>query len=105
MHNLFTVEVPNRHNDLSGVEFDNIFAQSLLIFEDLIELASFDKWHNEIKPRWGLEQVIHSYQEWMVTTEQNIFLELRVLDLVIFDEHIFPDYLDSEELLFLDQFS
>lgn len=55
MHNFLTVEVPNRHDDLCGVEFDNIFAQSLLILEDLIELTSFDEGHHEVKPSRGLE--------------------------------------------------
>lgn len=72
MHNSFRVEVANRHTDLSCVEADHVFTQSLLGFEYFVQLTTFNKRHDEVESVFWLEQVVHTYEEGVITTEQNI---------------------------------
>jgi len=84
---------------LRAVEPDSIFAEALLTLEDLIELSTLDKRHYEVKPQLRLEQEVHAHQERVVSSEENIFLQESTLYLIMFNEHILPNGLDSVELL------
>jgi hypothetical protein len=99
------MKISDSHNDLSCIELDNIFWESLLALEDLVELSSSDEGHNKVETELRLEQIIHAHKEGVIATEQNIFLELSIIDLVILEENIFSDRLYGIKLLILLQFS
>lgn len=94
MCNSLGVKVSNSHGDLSGVELDNLFSESLLLLENFIEFTSFYEGHDEIESELGLEQVIHSYEERMITREQDVFLQLSVVNLIILEQNILSDRFD-----------
>ena len=48
MHDALTVQFANCHNDLSGIELDNIFRETTLFLEYLVELTAIDERHNKI---------------------------------------------------------
>lgn len=95
------VKVSNGHGDLSSVELDNLFSESLLFLEHLIKFTPLHEGHNEIETELGLEQVVHSNKERMITRKQDIFLQLGIIDLVILEQHILSDGFNSIENLVL----
>lgn len=101
MHDAFCVQVADCHANLQGVEFDDGFWQTLVRFENFVELTSFDEGHDKVESFLRLEQVLHTNKEWMVTAEKDIFLQTRVLNLLEIQENILADGLDSPLLVSL----
>jgi hypothetical protein len=76
-----------------------LLAKSLARLENLVKFSSANEGHNKVKPGRRLEQVLHADEEGMLAAEQNVFLQLRVLHLVVLNQHVFPDRLDGVLLL------
>ena len=89
------MKLSNTNDDLCSIEFDYVFAESLLLLEDFVKLSSIDEWHDKVESCFGLEQIFHSAQEGMICFKQNVFLKGRRLDLVVLNEHIFANGLDG----------
>lgn len=98
MHYSFAVQVPNSQYNLGSIEFHYVLLKPLLRFKYLVELPALNKRHNKVKSFWSLEQVVHANQKWMVATKQNVLLKLRVLDLVVFNQHILSYYFNRKLL-------
>ena len=60
------------------------------------ELTALDKLHQEIDPELVLEYVLHVYEERMVDLTKDVFLELNVFHLLVFQNDIFADAFHSE---------
>ncbi len=99
MHDAFRMQVADCHANLQGVEFDDRFWQTLVRFENFVELTSFDEGHDKVESFLRLEQVLHTDKEWMVAAEKNVFLQTSVLDLFEIEEDILADSLDSPLLV------
>lgn len=99
------MQVPNSHADLGRVELNHIFTESLLRLKYFVELSSLDEGHDKVESLRGLKQVVHADKEGVVTTKQNIFFQLGVLNLVVLNQHILANCFDRIELLFLNKFS
>jgi hypothetical protein len=93
------MEVADRQNNLGRIELDHRLSESLLRLEDLVKLTTLHEGHNEIKACWRLEQVVHTDQVRVVTAQEDIFFKLRVLHLIILNEHVFADGFDCVHFL------
>jgi uncharacterized protein YheU (UPF0270 family) len=89
------VEITYSHSDLSCVELNYVLREPFLALEDLVELSSSNEGHDEVESELRLEQVVHTYQERMVTGEQYIFLKLCIIDLIELKENILSDRLNG----------
>lgn len=85
MHNSFTVQFSNRKYNLDGIKLYNILRESLLRFEYFIQLSAAHKRHYKVKSSFCLEQKLHANQERVIGCEQNLFLQLSALNLVVLD--------------------
>ena len=101
VHDTLRVEVADCQDNLQRIEPDHWLRQTLLHLEDLVELASFDKRHDEVETLRGLEQVVHTTQEGMITSEENVLLQLGILDLLVIEQDILTDCLDGVELIII----
>jgi len=63
------------------------------------ELATLDEGHEEVDSEIVLEDVLHVYQEGVVDSIQDIFLELDIFHLLVLKDDILADALHGEELL------
>ena len=97
MSDPLVVEITYRHGYLSSVKLDNLLSESLLFLKHLIKFSSFDKRHDKVETKLGLEQVVHAYEEWVIAGKQDILLEFSIVDLVIFQEDILSNGLDRIE--------
>ena len=98
MNDIFGVQVANGENDLNGVKLDDFFVKPFLGLVNFVELTATDKRHDEVEALRRLEQVVHAHQHGVITREQDIFLQLRVLHLVILNQHILSNGLDRVQL-------
>ena len=80
---------------MRSVEFDNFFRKPFLLLEDLIEFTAINEWHDEVKTCIRLEHVFHAAKERVVGFEQDVLFKRRRLDLVVLDQHVLSDSLDS----------
>ena len=99
MHNALIMKVADSHTDLGSIKLHNVFAESLLRLKNFVELASFNKGHYEVEALRRLEQVVHTDQVRVVTAQEDIFFKLRVLHLIILNEHVFADGFDCVHFL------
>lgn len=97
MSDPLVVEITYRHGYLSSVKLDNLLSESLLFLKHLIKFSSFDKRHDKVETKLGLEQVVHAYEEWVIAGKQDILLEFSIVDLVIFQEDILSNGLNGIE--------
>ena len=67
MSNSLVVEVLNGHRDLGCIELDSLLVEAFLACEDLVELPSSNIRHHKVKPEGALKEVVHGYQERMIT--------------------------------------
>jgi len=59
------------------------------------ELTTLYKFHDEIDSHIVLEYELHVHYKRMIDLEEDVFLELNVLKLLIFNNNIFADTLHS----------
>lgn len=104
MHDTLAVQLANSDDNLGCIEFHCIFWEALLFLENLIELSTIDKWHNEIEAGFRLEEVVHSTKEGMISFKEDLLFKSNAGNLVIFNEYIFSDRLDSILLVIVWQF-
>ena len=93
------MEVPHGYNQLSSIEFHCILIEALLRLEHLVELTTTDKGHHEVETKIVLEQVLHANEERMVALEHDVFLQNRVVDLLVLNQNVFPNRFDGIKLL------
>lgn len=105
VHYTLRVQVAHGHTDLRGVKLDDLLTETFLRLEDLVEFASFDERHDKVESLRRLEQIVHTDQKRMVTREKDIFLQLGVLNLVVLNQHIFTNSLNSVQLFGLGELS
>ena len=101
MGNALRMKVANSHNNLGSIKLDHILWESLLALENLVQLSSSNEWHDKVKAELRLEQVVHAHKEWMVAAKQDILLKFGIVHLIILEEHILSDGLDSVQQLIL----
>ena len=65
------------------------------------ELTAFDEIHDEENSMLVLEDVIHADQKRVLFAEENLFLEKKVIDRVVFQGPIFSDTFHSMHFLSL----
>lgn len=63
------------------------------------ELTSLHKLHQEVDPELVLEDILHVHKEGVIDRAQNIFLELDVFHLLVFQDDIFADAFHRVQLL------
>jgi hypothetical protein len=105
MGNTLRMKVANCHNNLGSIELDNNLWESLLALENFVQLSTSNEGHDKVKAELRLEEIVHAHKEWVIAAKQDILLEFSVIHLIILEEHIFSDRLDSVQLLILLQLS
>jgi hypothetical protein len=85
------VKVADCHYDLGCVKFDNVFREPLLALEDLVEFTTSHERHDKVESELRLEQIVHADKEWVIAAEQDIFLKLSIVNLVILEKNILSD--------------
>ena len=96
------MEIAYSHRNLQCVELDKRFRQPLPRLEDLIEFTASDEWHYEVQPGLRLEHVLHSYQEWVLAAEQNVFLQFCICNLLEIKQDVFSDSFNGKLPIVLD---
>ena len=91
MHDTFLVEFSDSQRDLNGVKFDNVLGKAFLFLENLVQLTTADKGHDEVETGLWLEQEVHTNQVGVVCSKQNIFLQQCGCNLVILQQDIFAN--------------
>jgi len=51
VHDTFFVKLADANDDLSGVELDDAFIESLLLLKDFVKFTTIDKRHDKVKAR------------------------------------------------------
>lgn len=77
------MQFSNRKYNLDGIKLNNILRESLLRFEYFIQLSAAHERHYKVKSSFCLEQKFHANQERVIGCEQNLFLQLSALNLVV----------------------
>lgn len=103
MQDVFRVQIPDSHHNLGSVKLDRSFGKPLAFQEMLVELSSSYERHHKVKSELVLEHIVHTAQEWVLSLQKNVSLQLRAFNLISFDENIFSDRLDCIELSILFQ--
>ena len=80
---------------MGGIELDNIFGESLLFLENLVELSTVDEGHHEVKAGVRLKKILHTAKEGMVSLKENVLLQSSRLNLVVLYQNILTNSLDS----------
>ena len=93
MHDSFLVQVSDSHANLRSVKPDNFLWKAFVLFEHLVQFTTLDERHHKVQPLCRLKQILHSHEEGVLATEQNVLLKLSVLDLIVVNQHVFTDYL------------
>lgn len=81
------------HGDLDGVETSSVLREPGNLTQMHEKLTSSDESHDKENLLVSLEDVAHANQEWMVSLEQDIFLQSSRLHLVILNDHVFSERL------------
>ena len=63
------------------------------------QLTTLHKLHEEVDAELVLEDILHVHQEWVVDLSQNVFFELDVLHLFVFEYYVLSDALHGVELV------
>ena len=103
VYDVFFVEFADGKCNLYGVEADSVFIESLVGLEHLIEFSALHVGHHEVEAGVRLKQEVHAAQEGVVGSEQDVLLEQGAFDLVVFQQHVLADGLDSILLTCLHQ--
>ena len=93
------VQVSDSKCNLCSIEEYSVLLEPSLGEENLVELTSVDKGHDEVEAERGLEEVVHGDEEGVVAREHDVLLKLRIFYLVCFNQHVFPDRLDGVHLV------
>ena len=88
------MQISDSQANLKRVELYYRLRKSLVRLEYFVQLAATYERHHKIEARLALEEVVHAAEEWMVTAEQDIFFQPRVLHLLEVEKHILSDRLD-----------
>ena len=95
---MLIVEMSNSHGNLDSVEFSAIFCETLGVSKVHEKLTTSDEPHHKENLLVRHENVAHSHKEWMISLEQNIFLKLRWLNLVVIDDYVLAKRFHSVNL-------
>ena len=74
---ILRVQMTQSHGHLNGVETGSLLWEPGYLSQVHEQFTATDESHDEENLVVSLEHVAHAHQEWMVSLEQNIFLELR----------------------------
>jgi len=76
MGNSLGMQMTNSKNHLDSIHnYRLVIKLTVLLEDELVELTSWYEWHHEIQSQVILEQVLHVYQEWMVTGKHDVFFK------------------------------
>lgn len=92
------MQMSKGHGDLGSEELGLVLREFLDSNQMSEQLSSFDEVHQEVDSEVVLENVFHVNQEGVVNCVQDIFLELDVFHLLVFDDNIFSNTLHSVQL-------
>ena len=65
------------------------------------KLAAFDEFHDKVDSEIVLEDILHVHDEGMIHLEEDVFLQLYVLKLLILHYDVFSDTFHGKNLLVL----
>ena len=88
------MQVSDSQANLKRVELYYRLWKSLVCLKNFVELATAHERHHKIEACLTLEEVVHPAEEWVITAEQDIFFQARVLHLLEVEKNIFSDRLD-----------
>jgi len=92
------VEVTKGHSHLSGEKSNVFFRESFDLDEVAEKLTALDEFHEEVDTIFVLEDVFHVHEEWVVDCVKDVFLKPYIVELFMFDDHVFTDTLHSIEI-------
>lgn len=82
------MQVTDSNSNLSTIKLGSLLVKSGNISEVHEELSSSDESHDEEDLLVGLENILHSNKERVISLKQNILLKFRAFDLIIIYNHI-----------------
>jgi hypothetical protein len=85
------VQVSQSEGDLGCEKLGLVFREHANVNQMAEELATLDELHQEVDPELVLEDVLHVDKEGMVDLTQDVFLEIDVFHLLVFENNIFAD--------------
>jgi len=93
------VQVSKSHGNLGSIKLNFVFLKPSLSLEEPVEFSSSDEGHDEKESEFRHEEVLHANQELVLTLKHDVFLQLGVFDLVVFDQNVLPYNFYCVELL------
>lgn len=88
------MQVTDSQANLKRVELYYRLWKPFVRLKYFVELATTHERHHKIEACLTLEEVVHTAEEWMVTAEQDIFFQPRVLHLLEVEKNVLSDCLD-----------
>lgn len=83
MHNSLLVQIPDCKDDLGRIKLHDFLGESFVLLEDFVQFTTLYERHHEVESRIRLEQVLHTHEERVLATEENVLLQLSVLYLIV----------------------
>jgi hypothetical protein len=80
----------NGQGNLGSVELGTFLRETGAVSQVHEEFTTPHETHNEEDLLVGLEDVVHTNQEWVISLQQDIFFKLGAFDLVVLQDNIFP---------------
>jgi hypothetical protein len=82
MHNIIIMQISKCYCHLGSIEFDDIFIESLLEKQMIIEIATSNILKEEIDSEFVLKNIVHTQYKWMIRLEKNLLFIFSVLNLL-----------------------
>ena len=91
MHNSLTVQMPDSNDQLGCEKLSLCFGEASVRFENPVEFATIDEWHDEVQAQLRLKDVINSAQEGMVGLQEDLHLENGVFKSALLQDSVLSD--------------
>lgn len=82
VHNIIIMQISKCYGHLSSIKFDDIFIESLLEKQMVIEIATSNILKEEIDSEFVLKNIVHTQYKWMIRLEKNLLFIFSVLNLL-----------------------
>lgn len=92
------VQIAKGKNNLGPNEFDCGFSKATNLVNIVVNVATWEVLEEEVDLEFVLEDEVHRVDEWVVRLEQNVFLVLDVLDLLLLQQEVLVDALHGVHL-------
>jgi len=98
---LLFVEVADSHDHLHRIKLHSLLVEAMVFAEVAEQLTATHESHHEEYLGVGLEYVFHADEEGMISHEQNIFLKLGSLDLIVIQDSVLSQRLHRKHFRFI----